>query len=785
MQILLGIVLFILAISTLLFFNARRKYLQNSVNEIIPKIVVLKVSIPLNNDKKPIAAEQLMQAIHGTLRSDSKGMVPFSFEIVANQNGIYFIVAIDNRYKGFVENQIYAQYPDAQIIQIQDYASSNRKVNFIEGFEIGLKREFFLPIRTYNSFEVDPLASITSTISKLTADQEVYIQVVVRAVEDKWQEQGKEFVNERKARTDSEGKKVVLESGESAELSQVEYKNQKSGFNFIIRVVAKGEDKETISQLLEDLYASFNQYQTAQFNALALKKANDSFVAKVKQSLFGKRLGDKLNLLQKYQQRFLDERESGILNTEELASIYHLPSKSVQAPNISWAKSKKIEPPLDTPVQNARFYGITDYRDKMIKFGIKKEDRRRHMYLLGKTGTGKSLFIQNMVYGDLQDGEGMCIIDPHGELIDDILSFLPPHRLNDVILLDPSDVDYPIGLNMLDIKEGESKELLTDGIVSVFIKLFGNSWGPRLQYILTNTLLTLLHCQNVSLLAVQRILLDRNYRIFLLKQVKDPFILKFWEEEYEQMAKNQKLIAETLSPIQNKVGRFLSSPLVRNMIGQVNSSIDLRDIMDSGKILLVNLSQGKIGEENSSLLGGMLITRLYTNAMQRANVSSNERRDFYLYVDEFQNFATDTFVKILSEARKYSLNLMVTHQFIDQISPDIQDAVFGNVGTLINYVVGPKDATRLEKEYTPHLSADDLVNLERFSFVNKLMIDGAQSKPFTGKLILPNYPKTGIKEQIKQSSRDKYASNREDIESKLNKWASQEYNEKGNLVKKS
>lgn len=779
MQYISAIILIVLSIVILAYIFGRNTYRKRTVQEIIGKPVVLKIGVPSTNDRKPQAVEQFLQAIHGTLGSKQLSPTLFSFEIVGNQSGIYFLIVCDSRFKNFIENQIYAQYPDAQINQVQDYAVTQKASKIVTGFQLGLKKEFFLPIKTFTSFEVDPLASIVSTMNNLTSSNEIYIQIVSRPIADNWQEKGKEFVNKRRSKTDIEGKKIGLESGESAELSQVEYKNQKSGFQFIIRVIVRGTDTEQVDRYAEDVRASFNQFQTAQFNSLNLKSDNKSII---KELLFGKTLENQLSILQKYQKRFLSELETDIVNTEELASLYHLPSKSVQSPKISWARSRKIEPPQNLPLQNARIFGETDYRNQKIPFGIRKEDRRRHMYLLGKTGTGKSMFIKNMVYGDLQEGEGLCIVDPHGELIEDVLSFIPENRLKDVVLLDPSDVENPIGLNMLDIKEGESKELLADGIVSVFIKLFGDSWGPRLQYILTNTILTLLHCQNVSLLAVNRILLDKNYRKFLLKQVNDPFLIKFWTEEYEQMAKNQKLLAETLSPIQNKVGRFLSSPLVRNMIGQVKSSIDLKEIMDDGKILLINLSQGKIGEENTSLLGGMIITRLYTNAMQRANIASENRNDFYLYVDEFQNFATDTFVKILSEARKYGLNLLVTHQFIDQIQPNIQDAIFGNVGTLINYVVGPKDALRLEKEFAPHLTTEDLVNLERFNFAIKMMIDGAQSAPFTGKLLIPTHQTTGIIERIKEQSRQTYSTPKDIVESKLNKWALQEYDEKGNLI---
>lgn len=592
-------------------------------------------------------------------------------------------------------------------------------------------------------------------------------------------------MNSRKNKVDSEGVKVGLESGESEELGEIEKKNTKVGFQFIIRLAAKGPDQLVTEHLLEDIVASFKQFQTAHLNSISKYSSPKGLVAAIKRVLLGKRLHEKLSTFAKFQTRILDEKTTQILNIEELASIYHLPSKSVETPNISWAKSKKLEIPEALPINQGRIIGLTDFRNTHLPFGIKDEDRKRHMYILGKTGSGKSTLLKTMINTDIQAGKGVAVIDPHGDLVEELLDLVPEHRIKDVVYLDPSDTEYPIGLNMLDLKENETRELLADGIVSVFKKFFGTSWGPRLQYILANTMLTLLYCQNVSLLAVQRILIDKNYRKFLLKQVDDPFLQSFWNKEYEDMAKNARLLTEAIAPIQNKVGRFLNSTMVRNMIGQVKSTIDLPDIMNNGKIFLVNLSQGKIGEENSSLLGGMIVTRLYTNAMQRAFMSSEERRDFYVYVDEFQNFATDTFIKILSEARKYGLNLIVTHQYIDQLSEEIQKSIFGNVGTMMNYVVGQHDADKLSKEYAPDLAPEDLVNLERYRLAIKMMIDGAQSRPFTGIALPPNFPSFGNSEKIRTHVREEYATPREEIEEKLDKWSNQFYNEEGKLIPKS
>ncbi len=768
-------------------------HLKTTVHEEIKDKVLLKISVPVKNDKKALAAEQMFQSLHGILKHEEKSLDHYSFEIFAAAHGIYFVVGCQRRYKTFLENQIYAQYPEAQITEVTDYASTGQGYNYAFS-ELRLSKEFFLPIKTFTSFEVDPLASITGAVANLENNYEAWIQVVTRPVDNKWQDKGKKYVETARQTKTESGESKALSESILENLKEIEKKSSKVGFQFIIRIVVKGLDPVTSQHYLEDIEAAFKQFQTAQQNSIIKPKKKKKSIFKkfnenVTSLIQGKREGEKLNILQKYTARFLDENEENILNTEELASIYHLPNESVKTPNISWAKSRKLEFPLNLPIvqprnddKNIRPFALTDYRNIHLPFGIKKEDRRRHMYLLGKTGTGKTTFLKNMIVGDIMDGNGLAVLDPHGDLVEELLDLIPENRIQDVVYLDPSDVEWPVGLNMLDIHPDETKDLLADGIVNVFKKFFEDSWGPRLQYILTNTLITLLECQNVSLLAVQRILTDRNYRKFLLKQVKDPFLLKFWNDEFDAMSQNPRMLAEALAPIQNKVGRFLNSTMVRNMLGQIKSSISLQDIMNQQKILLVNLSQGKIGEENSSLLGAMIVTRMYSNAMQRAKIPVEQRKDFYLYVDEFQNFATDSFIKILSEARKYGLNLIVTHQYIDQIDEGIQDAIFGNVGTLMNYVVGQKDSLRLEQEYTPHLTSEDLINLDRYRLAMKMTIEGAQTPPFTAIALKPSYYEYKLKEQIKNYGRETYAKSRAEVELKLNKWASQVYDKKGNLM---
>lgn len=768
-----------------LVFIVRYYRLKVTINEKMVDPVVLRITIPKDNDKSPQAAEQMYASIYGIMRGKQKSLHHFSLEIVAGGYGIFFLAVINKRYQQFLENQIYAQYPNAQIKEIKDYSgvllNSTKQTASVE---IGLAKDYFLPIKTFVSFEVDPLAAITSAISKLEGDQELFIQFVVRPIDNSWQKIGRDFVNSRKSKKDSEGKKVELGSGESDELREIERKSSKLGFQFLIRVIALAGDSLTAEHMLEDVEASFKQFESGQFNSLSVSKASASSFS---DTIFGKRQNQTLPIAQKYIYRFLDERSRDIINIEELASLFHLPNTNVEVAKIAWSRSKKLPYPMNLPgrADDVRVIGLTDYRNLHFPFGVKSSDRRRHMYILGKTGTGKSTMLKNLIMGDIYAGKGVGVLDPHGDLIDDILSLIPANRVQDVVLLDPSDVEFPIGLNILKLKEGEEKDIVADGIVEIFKKFFGDSWGPRLQYILNNAILTLLQVQNVSLLGVTRLLEDRNYRKFIIKQLDDPILKKYWDGEYAEMVKNPKLLTESLSSIQNKVGRFVTANIIRNIVGQIKSTIDLEEIMNTRKIFLVNLSQGKIGEENSALLGGMLITRLYTNAMQRVKIPEKDRVDFYLYVDEFQNFATTTFVKILSEARKYGLNLVVAHQYIDQLLPEVRDAIFGNVGTMMNFVVGPKDASVLEREYKPHLTGEDLVNLEKYRFVNKITIDGSQTAPFTAISLPPTWVEQGAKQQIINHSRTKYAVPRDIIESKINKWAGSIYNESGNLVQTS
>lgn len=415
-------------------------------------------------------------------------------------------------------------------------------------------------------------------------------------------------------------------------------------------------------------------------------------------------------------------------------------------------------------------FAETTYRNEFKKFGIKTDDRRRHMYLIGKTGMGKSTIQENMIVGDIRAGRGVAVVDPHGDLAEKIMEYIPANRIQDVVYFNPADIEFPIAFNVVEQVEPHLQHLVASGLIGVFQKLWADSWGPRLEYILRNAILAILDFPGSTLLGVVRMLSDKAYRKRVVANIKDPVVKAFWEKEFASYA--DKFASEAVSPIQNKVGQFLSSALMRNIVGQAKSSINLREIMDEGKILIMNLSKGRIGEDNSALLGAMMITKIQLAAMSRVDIPEKERRDFYLYIDEFQNFSTDSFANILSEARKYRLDLILAHQYIEQLSDKVKPAVFGNVGTMVSFRVGAKDAEELAKEFSPVFTEEDLVNLPKYEMYLKLMIDGVASSPFSAKGLPPltEAEKTGQEEKAIRASREKYATPRSLVEEKIMSW---------------
>lgn len=418
----------------------------------------------------------------------------------------------------------------------------------------------------------------------------------------------------------------------------------------------------------------------------------------------------------------------------------------------------------------------TNFRKSEQVFGIKRADRRQHMYVIGKTGAGKTAFLKNMALQDISNGEGLAIIDPHGEFVEEVLDSIPSHRINDVVYFNPADMEFPVSFNIMDVSDPKYKHLIASGLIGIFTKIWANVWSARMEYILANCILALLDTPGTTLLGIPRMLVDRDYRQKIINNLKDPVVKSFWVNEYEEW--DNKYRNEAIAPVQNKVGQFLNVSFVRNIVGQAKNTIDIENIMNNQKILLVNVSKGRIGEDNSSILGAMIITKIQLSAMERVRIPEDERKDFYMYVDEFQNFATDSFVNILSEARKYRLDLIIAHQYIGQLTTDtstaVRDAVFGNVGTMVSFRVGAADAEVLELEFTPEFLQNDIIRLPNYNIYLKLMIDGISSRPFSAKTIAPAPVVKDHKkrEEIIKISRSKYAHTVKFVEEEINRWAS-------------
>ncbi|MBI2620646.1 ATP-binding protein [candidate division WWE3 bacterium] len=771
-----------------------------------PNLKFLEIQVPRNEETHiemqtaPLAAENMFAAIHGLLRRDYHMQEHISFEIASSPDGIKFYAVVPEDIYKFVENQIYAHYPTAQIRDVGDYTRDIRSEGQFSVATLRLSKSQIYPISTFKDFEVDPLSAVTSSLAGVMEDEVIWFQFLVKPMPDVWQKEGYDHVSAVRGGTSASpplfselgksitkelgtlfidlidkalgappkaipyssgaGSVVRLSSGQELELKAIENKLSKMGFKVVIRVMSHAATIERVRSNIRAVVASMKQFSTANLNSFFADTAPN----------------DSQGFLE-FTNREFDEKDGFVLNTEELGSVFHLPSSAVETPNITWVYSKQSEPPANLPTANATFIGDTIYRNRKIRFGISNtDDRLRHMYLIGKSGTGKSTLFQTLITQDIANGFGVGVLDPHGELIEKVLDYIPDGRKDDVVLIDPSDVERPVGINLLELLDPSQKNLMASALVSAVKVHFEYSWGPRLEYLLNWCILTLLEVEGTTMLGITRLLSDMNYQRYILHQIKDPVLLKFWEQEYKEMRGNQKLVTEAIAPIQNKINRFLSSTTIRNILAQRKSTIDIWDAINSGKILLMNLTKGKIGDDNANLLGALLVSRIQFMAQQRVKIPSEERRPFYLYVDEFQNFATGSFETILSESRKYGLGLYLTHQFTAQLPEELLKAVFGNVGTIASFSLGAPDALVLESEFAPYFAQNDIISLERFHIYLKLMIDGMTSKPFSAKILLPweeggsVVKPTGNKKEVVEMSRSKYGVDRAYIEDRIAKW---------------
>lgn len=754
--------------------------------------VLLMMEIPKDNDKKELAAEQLFASLHGILRDaqelkNSGGVQEhLSFEIASTGNQIRFFVWTPKVLQSFVEGQIYSQYPSVQIYRMkEDYVDRRDQYPVSYTSEITLTENEALPIKTFESFEVDPLAGITGTLAKLNPNggEELWIQILTRPVADEWHKKSDSWIKSVKSGSGGfdlfhidwrwfvevlaalwrppEGGteqpvKVELSERDKTRVSKAEEKATKLGYQVKIRLVYMGNDQTNAKLNMQALVGTFKQFNSTNLNGFKMVGATYDRSA-----------------LDAYKERqFTDE--GFILNISELASVYHLPHTNVETPNIVWASSKTAEPPAKLPMltgnpsfdENLSAFGLTDFRGIKHQFGMYRRDRSRHVYIIGQTGSGKSGLLTLFALSDIYHNQGYCIIDPHGDLAMDNLKFIPESRIKDVVYFNPADTQYPMAFNPLEVYDPARKPNISSEVIGVLKRMFGDSWGPRLEHILRYTLLALLDRPQTTLLDISRMLTDKDFRKETLSYCKDVTVLQFWKQEFGSWGDKQ--VTESVAPVLNKVGAFTANPIIRNIIGQPKSSFDVRKIMDEGKILVVNLSKGLIGEDNAAILGAFLVTKVQLAAMSRSDIANVEdRRPFYLYVDEFQNFATDSFAVILSEARKYGLNLTVANQYTSQMTESVRDAVFGNVGTTISFRVSADDAPILSKQFEPVFEAQDLLNLNNRHFVISMIIKGEKTPAFSATTLSIPKPPNDLTPRIIRNSRLTYARNREEVEDEI------------------
>ncbi len=776
-------------------------------------------------DRGPLYAESAIASFHSLRGADGK----VNLEIGMSEGKIAFFVRASERAAQLAESQLYAQYPDIEIDELQSDPFAAKENESVVSLDLSLADPEIFPIKRHPQFDdmltrvnVDPLAGITATLSRYKLPgMRGHVQIALSPLGGAYRRRALRFLpllekglaasspsyakfftriqlargwkrlfclplafllggfrawpgfrrlgsislstdSHTSADPDEQARQSARTHDREDAPAGAQDKVNRLLFTCNVRlsVIAPKGQEQAAKQKLEEMAGSFRQFSLPQSNAFEAEKS------KVTSSI----------VLGLHHNPF-------ILSVEEVATIWHLPTSQVQTPNIDWVMSKKLEPPNNLPVP-----GITDeqgtltelgeavFRGTRHRFGIRKDDRRRHIYIIGKTGMGKSTLLENMIFSDVHSGKGVGVIDPHGDLIEAVLRFIPKERSNDVILFDPSDGGFPISFNVLDCPDPDQRSLTASGIMSVFTKMWPDMFSGRMEHILRNTLLALLENEGSSMLGIMRMYADAAYRDKVVRKISDPVVKSFWEDEYAGWSQNYR--TEAVAAIQNKVGQLLSTPLIRNIVGQVKSRLDVRHAMDSGKIILVNLSKGKLGEDMSGFLGSMLVTKFQIDAMSRADVPEAERRDFFLYVDEFQNFATESFASILSEARKYRLSLTMANQYVSQLvigdkNTKLRDAVFGNVGTLVSFQVGSDDAEELSLQFEEMASAKDILSLPKYHAYMRLMVDGIPSKPFSVSTLPPPKANQELQEAdtLRKLSRERYAEKRDVVEDKIRAWS--------------
>lgn len=729
----IGLVVLKIIISKALFQKRIKSYLKRKDR------AVLSVKIQLSNEQKENAMDDFLRSLHRLIPNDTL----FSLEMVSSDQFLHFYMVVPKIQKNIFESQLYAQFPDAEVEDAEDYlAELSGNTAFIQ---LDFKRTSTFPFKTYHDLDEDLLKNLSAVLSKIDSKEKVYLQLVLKRTGSRfWQRGFSAFYYDL--------------FGKKSESSPTNWKLSQDLYMGKLRL-AYSSGNQTISEAkLKSLIGLFKTVK-GPFNEI--KRKTFKFLPEDLKKSFRARLFEK----------------GDYWTTSEITTIYHFPYKGSVVSNVSHTTSKRAPAPDILPFEGTinkeeiSFIGETNYRNEKKLFGLKRIDRRRHLYIVGKTGSGKSKLLELLLLSDIQNGEGCCLLDPHGDLADEVLKFVPKERVKDVVYINPIDKDFPIGFNPLEpVSDYQLRQHISTFFIAIFKKLLAFNWNPRMEHVMRYITLALLETPDSNVLGIQRMLSDAGFRQRVIKQIQDPVVKSFWINDFK--ASDQQFINEAVLPILNKVGQFTANPVVRNMIGQRKNMLDFDQFMNKGKIVIISISKGKLGEENSALLGSMFITKIQQAALSRANIPEEERRDFYFYVDEFQNFATDAFSTILSEARKYHLNLTIAHQYIAQLPDEVKATAFGNVGSIISFAVGGDDAAYLSKEYSPTFTADDLINLNVREMYLKLSVDGKLTTPFSARTINVPKPKFDYSREIMDHSRMTYGRNRVAVENEISQWSS-------------
>ena len=728
-------------------------------------MALLHVALPRDNEVKIDAAEQFFASL-STISSGGEGLLTMletpdhlTFEIVATSGDIRFYVSTPRELKDLVEKHIHGAYPGAEVREVSEFNIFSKQ-GHVEFASLKLAKEDHKPIKIYKDLPTDPLSSLTAGLAKMGPGEGAMIQYMIYPAKDDWAKVGREYISStKKKESNPEEAKYNVEA---KTLEAIENKVSKSGFETEIRIIISSQNKSLAKMHLDNIKSSFSQFNSAH-NKFTTNKIRFK-------GMF------MLDVIYRYLPMLNIKRfkRSGVLSTEELATIIHFPNKTIETPGIHWLNAKRAPAPANM-AKTGMYIGKSVYRGMTRPVYLNDEDRARHMYIIGKTGVGKSEQLKSMAIQDIRAGKGICVMDPHGDLIEDLLPMIPPERAEDVIHFDPSDTDRPMGMNLLEAKTEEQKHFIANSIIGLMYKLYDpmktGIIGPRFEHAVRNAMLTVMSDEGATFVEIVRVLTDAKYVQQMLPKVQDPVVRRYWTDQIAQTSDFHK--SEVLDYIVSKFGRFVTNKTMRNIIGQSKSAFDFRKVMDEGKILLINLSKGALGEENSQFLGLVIVPKILVAAMSRVDTPRELRKDFYLYVDEFQNFATPDFSQILSEARKFKLNLCVANQFIGQMEEEVKNAVFGNVGTLVAFRVGVTDANYLQHEFQPTFNESDLINIERFHAYMRTQVNNEPVPPFSVDLTRDleaekrmSNPK--IAEAIKKLSRLKYGRSHEVVEAEIN-----------------